>query len=784
MAVNKNFVVRNGLEVAENLIYANDVTREVGVGIITARYNLDVVGSIGGTSIEGYESNVVSISTSKNNYIDGWLSVGATTGTNGQLLKSTGTGLEWFSLPAAKSNQVYTATDGQTTFTVSGGYNVGLLDVFVNGVKLLETTEFTATNASTFILKEGAIVGTKVEAVAYGTVAAGVGTTTTGIDGITIKDDGIQIGPTGTVKTIDFVGASVSTFSPVGLGVTVTVTGGGGGAGLWKELVGNAGIYTDAKSVAIGTITPAYPFEVGQIGEEANNQVKINGGLAVSGIVTITGPSVGAALTITPAADLITSAGVITAKTFSGTLVGNLTGDATGLTGTPDISVAAITASSNLNITGITTLASAAGIVTTGGDLWVGGDLYVKDDITYDQVSGRELYISGVATAAGGFSGDLTGNIVSGIMTGSLIGDLTGNIVSGIMTGNVVGLASTAAEIHVMSDNTGGPMFPLFTSGTGIHTALNDNAFQYAPATNTLTCGVFDGSVSAASLTGTLLNARLPSVISIAGSMTAASFWGDGTGLTDVPGVEFDQNASALSTSKNLYVGTNAASASVGGGDTSFYVAGTSRLVGVATAGIMSATTYFGDVSETVETKWTLSKDGSNTYYSFTGLGFTDVSANRNPTLFLQKGKRYHFFNGIGAQALWIKNHSSKGVTGATGLFTPGVSGNGTEDSTLVFDVPFNAPHKLCYQSGATAGMGGTIYLSGSTRYETQKIVSTGQTTEVLSYEGRSVDDIFVVLNGSVLTPDDDYSVVGLSSLTFVDTPISDSKIVVRYMPL
>ena len=131
-----------------------------------------------------------------------------------------------------------------------------------------------------------------------------------------------------------------------------------------------------------------------------------------------------------------------------------------------------------------------------------------------------------------------------------------------------------------------------------------------------------------------------------------------------------------------------------------------------------------------------------------------------------------------------LRNHSSKGVTGATGLFTPGVSGNGTEDSTLVFDVPFNAPHKLCYQSGATAGMGGTIYLSGSTRYETQKIVSTGQTTEVLSYEGRSVDDIFVVLNGSVLTPDDDYNLGGLRSLTFVDTPISDSKIVVTYMPL
>ena len=55
------------------------------------------------------------------------------------------------------------------------------------------------------------------------------------------------------------------------------------------------------------------------------------------------------------------------------------------------------------------------------------------------------------------------------------------------MTGNVVGLASTAAEIHVMSDNTSGTtMHPLFVSSAGIHTALVDNTFLYTPSTNTL----------------------------------------------------------------------------------------------------------------------------------------------------------------------------------------------------------------------------------------------------------------------------------------------------------
>ena len=51
-----------------------------------------------------------------------------------------------------------------------------------------------------------------------------------------------------------------------------------------------------------------------------------------------------------------------------------------------------------LNVVGITTLASAGGITTTGGDFYVGGDLYVLDDIVYDEVTGRNLNITGVGT--------------------------------------------------------------------------------------------------------------------------------------------------------------------------------------------------------------------------------------------------------------------------------------------------------------------------------------------------------------------------------------------------
>ena len=51
MAVNKNFVVKNGLEVATDVILANAVTKNVGIGSTTPEFTLDVRGGIGATDI-------------------------------------------------------------------------------------------------------------------------------------------------------------------------------------------------------------------------------------------------------------------------------------------------------------------------------------------------------------------------------------------------------------------------------------------------------------------------------------------------------------------------------------------------------------------------------------------------------------------------------------------------------------------------------------------------------------------------------------------------------------
>ena len=63
-----------------------------------------------------------------------------------------------------RTGQTFTASAGQTTFSFT--YNVGFLDVFVNGIKL-SSSEFTATNGSSVVLAVGCFVGDIVELVSF-----------------------------------------------------------------------------------------------------------------------------------------------------------------------------------------------------------------------------------------------------------------------------------------------------------------------------------------------------------------------------------------------------------------------------------------------------------------------------------------------------------------------------------------------------------------------------------------------------------------------------------------
>jgi hypothetical protein len=72
--------------------------------------------------------------------------------------------------PGVSSQRIvstFTATSGQTTFTPSSGYTVGYVDVYLNGIKLLNGTDYTASNGATVVLAEATATDDVVEVMAY-----------------------------------------------------------------------------------------------------------------------------------------------------------------------------------------------------------------------------------------------------------------------------------------------------------------------------------------------------------------------------------------------------------------------------------------------------------------------------------------------------------------------------------------------------------------------------------------------------------------------------------------
>ena len=147
-----------------------------------------------------------------------------------------------------------TATDGQTQFTVTGGYRINAIAVYRNGVRLVDGSDFTATDGATVNLLSGANLDDKLEfqifddfRVADAIVSAKANQTIEGDVAVigTLSGAAIGIQSSGSLvgsgKTLNFIGAG-NTFRTVGDTIEVSIAG-GGGAGL-----GTAVKYEDSTS--------------------------------------------------------------------------------------------------------------------------------------------------------------------------------------------------------------------------------------------------------------------------------------------------------------------------------------------------------------------------------------------------------------------------------------------------------------------------------------------------------------------------------------------------------
>ena len=66
------------------------------------------------------------------------------------------------------ARQTFTPTGITTDFTFASGYVPGYFDIYINGVKMIEGSDYTSTDGSTFsVLDGGSTNGDVIEAVAY-----------------------------------------------------------------------------------------------------------------------------------------------------------------------------------------------------------------------------------------------------------------------------------------------------------------------------------------------------------------------------------------------------------------------------------------------------------------------------------------------------------------------------------------------------------------------------------------------------------------------------------------
>lgn len=237
MGVNKNFVIKHGLEVDGTLIFADGQTNRVGINTDNPQYDLDVKGTTGlenivssgiGTiqklySSEAYISDgeitatevtsqnleVTDTATLNDIILNGYVSIGNTTGKVNQILVSTGTGVTWSSL--SKNSILVTASPGQDSFLFN--YEVGTVEIYINGVRL-SRDEFTATDGSTITLKDACFGGETVEIIVTSSAPIGTGSETVVSIGLTAQKDGSTVGTASSITIINFIGAGVSLTSP------------------------------------------------------------------------------------------------------------------------------------------------------------------------------------------------------------------------------------------------------------------------------------------------------------------------------------------------------------------------------------------------------------------------------------------------------------------------------------------------------------------------------------------------------------------------------------------
>ena len=191
-----------------------------------------------------------------------------------------------------------TATEGQTTFTVSGGYRINAISVFRNGVRLDNSLDFIASDGASVVLTVGAGDGDEISfqifddfRVADAIVSAASTQTIYGDLTVTGTVSGASIGIqssgnlVGAAQTINFTGPGLRTVDITSSTANVTV-------GIDTSTVSSDTVTTETLNVngnatVDGTLTATATTASSLSANATGNNLTLSGDLTVNGTQTI-----------------------------------------------------------------------------------------------------------------------------------------------------------------------------------------------------------------------------------------------------------------------------------------------------------------------------------------------------------------------------------------------------------------------------------------------------------------------------------------------------------------
>ena len=178
-ATNATDISAIAAEVAKVVTVANDLneaTSEIDT-VANSIANVDLVGA-DIANVNTVATNLTNVNAFADTYFIG--ATAPSSPTSGDLWFDTSVGVDTMKVYGASGWQnagssvngtsqrvTYTATASQTSFAAT--YDAGYVDVYLNGIKLIDGTDFTATSGTSVVLTTGAALNDTVEIVGFGT---------------------------------------------------------------------------------------------------------------------------------------------------------------------------------------------------------------------------------------------------------------------------------------------------------------------------------------------------------------------------------------------------------------------------------------------------------------------------------------------------------------------------------------------------------------------------------------------------------------------------------------